>query len=247
MVKRNRGKLVLLEAGHAVPGVLKHFPESIIRYFVAKLSDIVIANGSSQLEQLNEWNIKGKIIEISTNTLYDSFSKVSLKSKEDSNSVIVSIHRGENINNRRRMEMLVNSISKISKKYSVIWYLHIPTKNKLISYGLYKKLENLRVHLSDLIPYDEFINEIYNSEFTITDGGGVVEECQMIGVPTLVWRGEHLDQNHLFENGDNLYLCNYKDKDINYFFSNYKEFKKDVEVKKGISPSIEVIDKILEL
>ena len=38
-VKRNRGNLVLLEAGHPVPGIFKHFPESVIRYIVAKISN----------------------------------------------------------------------------------------------------------------------------------------------------------------------------------------------------------------
>ena len=43
-------------------------------------------------------------------------------------------------------------------------------------------------------------------------------------VPTLVWRNEHLDQNHIFENSNNLYLCNYDDENIKYFFKNYKKF-----------------------
>jgi len=247
LIKRNGGKLVLLEGGHAVPGIFKHFPESIIRYLVAKLSDIVIANGESQIEQLHKWNIKATIIEISTNTIYDSFSKVNLVSKNNTNEVIVSIHRTENINNKRKMELLVSSIGQISSEYLVTWCLHIPTKNKLMSYKLYEELLDLKVNMSDLLPYDEFINRVYNSEFTITDGVGVVEECQIIGKPTLVWRDEHLDQNHLFEKGDNLYLCNYKEKDINYFFRNYKKLKKDIEIKEEESPSKQILDKIINL
>ena len=48
-VKRNRGNLVLLEAGHPVPGIFKHFPESVIRYIVAKISNKLIVNGESQI------------------------------------------------------------------------------------------------------------------------------------------------------------------------------------------------------
>jgi UDP-N-acetylglucosamine 2-epimerase len=247
LIKRNGGKLVLLEGGHAVPGIFKHFPESIVRYLVAKLSDIVIANGKSQIDQLSKWNVKAKVIEISTNTIYDSFSKVNLVSKKNTKEVIVSIHRTENINNKRKMELLVNSISQISSEYLVTWCLHIPTKNRLLSYKFYEKLLNLKVSLCDLLPYDDFINRIYNSEFTITDGGGVVEECQLLGTPTLVWRDEHLDQNHLFEKGNNLFLCNYKESDINYFFRNYKNFKKDIEIKDEESPSKQILDRILSL
>ena len=79
--------------------------------------------------------------------------------------------------------------------------------------------------------YDIFINKLFNSQFVITDGGGVVEECSIIGIPTLVWRNEHLDQNHIFENSQNLFLCNYQEKDVNYFLKNYKKFKTDFKKK----------------
>ena len=81
-----------------------------------------------------------------------------------------------------------------------------------------EKLKNANVNLRELIEYDKFINELHNSDFVITDGGSLVEECKLLGVPTLVWRNEHLDQNHLFEKGKNLYLSNYNQNDIKKFF-----------------------------
>ena len=245
-IKRNKGILVLLEAGHSVPGVLKHFPESIIRYISAKTADFIIATGESQITQLKKWGVKGKIIEISRNTIYDSVTNVTLNEKA-TNNVIVSIHRTENINNKSRMALLVKTLCKLDDEFNIIWHLHIPTKNMLKSHKLLNKLNKQNIHLKDLEEYDIFINKIFNSEFVITDGGGVVEECKIIGTPTLVWRNEHLDQNQIFEKSKNLFLSNYDEEDIEYFFDNYKNLKENFELTNQVSPSKEIVEELKKL
>ena len=130
-VKRNRGNLVLLEAGHPVPGIFKHFPESVIRYIVAKISNKLIVNGESQINQLKKWNVKGSILQISTNTIYDSFIGVELNQNHNKNKVTVAIHRTENINNKIKLKLLVNFLVQISERFEINWYIHIPTRNKL--------------------------------------------------------------------------------------------------------------------
>ena len=102
ITKKGRGTLVLLEAGHPVPGVLHRFPESIIRYITAKISKLLIANGKDQVKQLKKWKVKGKIIEISTNSILDSFKKVSLHDQKVNNKVTVAVHGNENLNNRKK-------------------------------------------------------------------------------------------------------------------------------------------------
>ena len=67
-------------------------------------------------------------------------------------------------------------------------------------FNLLNDLKDNDVKTKDLEEYDIFINKLNNAQFVITDGGGVVEECSILGIPTLVWRNEHLDQNHIFEN-----------------------------------------------
>ena len=241
-VKRNRGNLVLLEAGHPVPGIFKHFPESVIRYIVAKISNKLIVNGESQINQLKKWNVKGSILQISTNTIYDSFIGVELNQNHNKNKVTVAIHRTENINNKIKLKLLVKFLVQISERFDINWYLHIPTRNKLKSYNLLDELTDGNVKTLDLIQYDEFINELYSSEFVVTDGAGIVEECQLIGVPTLVWRDEHLDQEHLFEIGNNLVLSNYQTKDMNDFLENYNSLRsKKIYIHKS-SPSKEIYE-----
>ena len=100
-VKRSGGILTLLESGHKVPGIFKHFPESIVRYISAKLSDILIVNGIDQMNQLKAWRVRGNIVEISQNTIYESVVNEELSEKERSDIVLVSIHRTENLNNKK--------------------------------------------------------------------------------------------------------------------------------------------------
>ena len=110
LIRRNKGKLVLLEAGKGFPGMLKHFPESFIRYYVAKFSHYLIINGKDQLFKLKEWKVKGKILEISRNTIYDSLDLVNLEKKKDSKEIVVSIHRTENINSKSNMKKLTKTL-----------------------------------------------------------------------------------------------------------------------------------------
>ena len=244
LIRRNKGKLVLLEAGLGFPGMFKHFPESFIRLYVAKFSHFLIANGEDQINQLKTWGVKGNIIEISRNTIYDSLDLVGLEQTENKREVVISIHRTENINSKDNMKSLINVISNIKESYDVSWYLHIPTKNKLKSFNLINSNKLKNVNLIDLVPYDEFLNKLYNSEFVITDGDGVVEECYILGVPTLVWRYEHLDSNHLFSGDSSLLLSDFNfDKCLN-FFQNYKNFKTDRK-KDSSSPSKEALDKLI--
>lgn len=245
-IKRNGGILVLLEAGHPVPGIFKHFPESIIRLIAAKLADIIIVNGKSQINQLKVWGVNGKVIEIDTNTIYDSFKNVKLIKKNVKNKVTIAIHRTENLNNRKNMELLVDLLIDLPKKFEISWFLHIPTRNKLQAYKLIDTLEINKIKTSDLIQYDDFINELYNSEFVITDGAGIVEECQLLGIPTLVWRDEHLDQEHLFEIGKNLYLSKYSKSKNTEFINNYNALRtKDIYHHK-LSPSKQIVEQFLK-
>lgn len=243
-VKRSRGVLVLLESGHKVPGIFKHFPESIIRYISAKFSDILIVNGIDQIIQLKSWKVRGDIIEISQNTIYESVLNEKLTEREDNNTVLVSIHRTENLNNKKSLQLLTQNLISISERFNTIWCLHIPTKNKLKKYNLYDELSKNGIVLKDLIPYKEFLTIINNSEFVITDGGGVVEECRIIGTPTLVWRDEHLDQNHLFDENTNLKLSYYNQDSINSFIKNYRKYKNPFQVRDGSNPSSEILDNL---
>jgi UDP-N-acetylglucosamine 2-epimerase (non-hydrolysing) len=206
----------------------------------------MIANGKDQIQQLKDWKVKGDIIEISKNTIYDSLDLVSLSRKSSGKKVTISIHRTENINSKENMEKLVNNILQISSDYEVSWFLHIPTKNKLKTYNLLTLLEEGGVILEDLLPYDEFLNSLYNSNFVISDGDGVVEECYLLGVPTLVWRYEHLDSNHLFVEDTSLLLSKFDHNVCLDFYDNYKSYKK--ERKTGAnSPSEEALMKLINL
>jgi len=245
LVKRNRGNLVLLEAGLGFPGFFKHFPESFVRYFVAKMSNSMIANGSEQIFQLEKWKVKGRVIEISRNTIYDSLNLVDLKKSKESKKVVVSIHRTENIYSRENMKKLVNNILDIPNELKVVWYLHIPTKNKLKQFNLLKVLYDNKILLRDLLPYEEFLNELYSSDFVISDGDGVVEECHILGIPTLVWRYEHLDSTHLFEGTTSLFLSEYNKEKCKYFFNNYSNFR-NFNYSQKDTPSLEALNKLIE-
>ena len=91
----------------------------------------------------------------------------------------VTIHRTENIYNKKRLKSLVNLLIKLKNEnlYSEIeWYCHDITINALERNNLITTLNNNDVRLNKLILHDNFINKIYSSKAVITDGGSIAEE-----------------------------------------------------------------------
>ena len=170
--RRNKGKIALLEAGLGFPGMFKHFPESFVRYYVAKFSQFMIANGADQIQQLKDWNVKGTILEISNNTIYDSLDLVDLTQESDKKKISISIHRTENINNKENMENALRS-SYSNATELADWLVKNLNYSFRKSHGLWARIVNFsdkkgvkldELNLSDYQKFDKNINKtVYNA------------------------------------------------------------------------------------
>jgi UDP-N-acetylglucosamine 2-epimerase (non-hydrolysing) len=77
--------------------------------------------------------------------------------------------------------------------------------------------------------------------FVITDGGSVQEECALLGVPTLLWRGhtERLDGL-----GANVVVSGYRPEVIDAFLADPERLRRP-SVTPETSPSDEIIDTLV--
>jgi len=162
----------------------------------------------------------------------------------DEKYAIVSLHRFENIFNRRRFLLLINYLRRISHRMKLLFILHKPTEMKLKEYGLFETLSHSRkIELRPRYDYFRFIKLLVNCEFVITDGGSNQEECAFLGKPTLLFRKrtERLDGI-----GANVVLSNYQWNIIKDFISNYKHYTIQYE-KTGESPSSTIVRHLISL
>lgn len=102
-------------------------------------------------------------------------------------------------------------------------------------------LENIGVQLLPLLPYNEFINEIYSSRAIITDGGSISEECSILGLKTLIWR-DVIEQENLIS--ENLILSNYNTEESLKFLTKKNTYQRSTQ--NFSEPSKELVELLLE-
>lgn len=244
------GKLAKIKVAHIESGlrsfnIFHPFPEEINRILTSKLSNYYFCPGSRPLKNLKKY--KGKKINTQSNTLKDSLDLALKKSARLMNIkekyCICSIHRFENIFKKKRLKMILNAISDISKKYKIIFILHPPTKKQLEKWQLIETIKNNKnIELKNRLNYSDFIKLLQKSEFIITDGGSNQEEAFYLGKPCLIMRKTTERQEGLDRNA---VISEYNSEIISKFVESYAKYRKK-PFKNIKSPSEIIIQNILK-
>ena len=115
--KKNNLKVVHIESGHRSYNWFKPFPEEIIRSIVTRFSDILSVDSKEGESNVSKYQTKKKIIRLSRNTIYDSVvMTLKIEKPIESNTLIVTIHRTENIYNKKRLKSLISLLIKLKKE-----------------------------------------------------------------------------------------------------------------------------------
>jgi len=185
-------KNVHLEAGLRSGSLFEPFPEEISRQLCDWFSDILLAvSKRSEKNLLKQGYSKSKIKNMG-NTVVDSSlitydqAKKEYK-KQKSPYVLINIHRHENLNNKERLEKIVEIIKSV--KTNAIWPLHDNTEKYLKDYGLMKDLKKMKnLKITPLENYFKFIFLLANCKYLITDGGSIQEESLVFKKPCIILR-----------------------------------------------------------
>jgi len=243
--KINKLKIVHLESGYKSHNLLSPFPEEIIRNIVSRFSDILVVDGPEQFDNVKYFNRKKEIIQLESNTIYDS----AINSIENNilyeKKLIVTIHRTENVYNKKRLSNFVDlliEIKKLNKFDKIIWFCHDITFNSLKRNNLTKILSQNDIKLNKLLTHQEFLSQILGSSMVITDGGSIAEECSILGLNTIIWRDVVENKRYL---KNNVMLSDYNVSKILDFILNTK--KNDIKLETKGSPSKDFVNKFLQL
>lgn len=230
-------KIGTVEAGLRSFNYFKPFPEEIVRVILSHFTDFHFAPGDWAANNLKKR--KGKIINTGLNTLYDSLRVVICPRKEnDTKYAVVNLHRFENIQNKTKLRMLIESIVKVSKKIKILFILHPSTEYQLKKFDLLKDLKKKEIQILPRQNYATFINYVINSEFLITDGGSNQEETSYFGHPCLILRGETERQEGI---GKNAVISNLDKETILDFADNYEKYCCE-PIKPQKSPTKIIVD-----
>ena len=250
------GKALGLKVAHVEAGLRTHnwrtpFPEEIDRRIAGKFARLHFPPSETAEKDLRTENAKGEIVNTRYNTakdaieqswkyLSDDFKKLKLPKKY----CLVLLHRTELIENNNHLEAILKVIHEhASPKHPVVFTEHSTTWQKIRSYGFEHYLKKDGLTVIPKQPYFDFMEIVRNSDYIVTDGGGLQEDAYFLGIPTIIHRKKTERQDGL---GFNAQLSGHDTKAVAKFLKNHKDKKEFAREIEGFSPSQVVADSFKE-
>ncbi|MDA8837390.1 UDP-N-acetylglucosamine 2-epimerase (non-hydrolyzing) [Candidatus Pelagibacter bacterium] len=179
-VKRANNFLInKIKLAHVESGLRSYdyrMPEELNRLLIDHMSDILFPPTIIQSKILIDEGIPNKKIFIVGSTIADSLKMMKLKKSKDTNTILLTIHRHENTQNKKMVISIIENINKIALKnnYKIIFFCHPKTLKVL---NRYKIMLNNKIILKKPTSYKLFLEEIIKSKIIISDSGGIQEEA----------------------------------------------------------------------
>jgi len=199
-----------------------------------KLSNIIFVTRKQEKENLIKENIR-KNIYVVGNSITDSVSEILkiYKNKkkiinrynlDNNNFIYVTIHRSENVDNKKRILKIIKIINALSISYKIIFPIH-PRTHKILKKSPVKLKSN--IILVPPISYSESIYLISKCFFCFSDSGGLQEEAIILKKRCLIPSDKTPHAHYLDKNANQLININ-----NNSFSSQIKKFILSVKVNK---------------
>ena len=176
----------------------RSMPEEINRVLTDQLSQYLFTTSpEAEGNLLKEGKSKEQIFFVG-NTMIDSLEV--LKNQFDKSKIIenlnitlpfalMTFHRPSNVDSRENLNLLVDSIIKLSKIIVCVFPVHPRTKKSLDKLGVTEKINYINnIILTEPLRYIDFMSLQKNATVVITDSGGIQEESTYFGVPCLTVR-----------------------------------------------------------
>jgi UDP-N-acetylglucosamine 2-epimerase (non-hydrolysing) len=219
------------------------FPEEITRVITMRLSTLAFAPGAWAAGNLR--NIGCEVVDTQENTLLDS-TRLHLSVtagaglRPEGPYGVASIHRFENIFDRKRLQWIVDQLVACSHRRKLLFILHKPTRIKLEQNGLLAALENCPgIELRPRYDHIDFLHLVAGADFVITDGGSNQEECHYLGKPCLIMRAR---SERLEGLGENAVLSRYDPATIADFMQDPGHYQRPSLLDHDSSPSRLIVD-----
>lgn len=168
-------------------------PEEINRIITDSISDLLLVTEPSGVKNLlNEGHQQGQI-KLVGNVMIDSLrthldrATTLAKWRDFGTSprayALVTLHRPSNVDDLRKLQVLVSGLTAIAKQVPVIFPVHPRTRKNL---SLTERNGVLKI--CEPLGYLDFLSLMASARVVITDSGGIQEETTALGVPCLTLR-----------------------------------------------------------
>jgi UDP-N-acetylglucosamine 2-epimerase len=174
--------------GHIEAGMRsgdKRMLEEINRMVCDTCSDFLFVYHKNYKKKLEKENIKENVYVVG-NTIVEVAQKMKFNTLPTNDFILLDIHRPENFKYPERLRNILSYADTIGKVYN------LPVK--MLAFGrTLKSISDFKIYLGDiqvvdLMPFKEYITNVYNSKFIISDSGTAQEEPALFNTPVIVPR-----------------------------------------------------------
>tara|TARA_B110000444_G_scaffold260172_1_gene306197 strand:+ start:487 stop:2793 length:2307 start_codon:yes stop_codon:yes gene_type:complete len=185
-VSANMLKLPLAHVEAGLRGFNTKMPEESCRVNTDLLSDWHFAPSRSAILQLKREGLdRGK----SHTILSGDIMLDALKSRKEKSfspgKILITLHRNINVDDEKIRNKIIKALEEISNDYQLIWPIH-PRLRQFINANDWPK----NINCIDPLSHGDLINELEDSEWVITDSGGLQKEAYFLQKPCIVLRSE---------------------------------------------------------
>jgi len=206
-----------IEVAHVEAGLRSYdrsMPEEINRVLTDHISNYLFVPTEIAEENLRREGIRENVFLVGNTIVDATLQNIEIaeeKKEELLNTVkegdyfLLTIHRVENTDNRRRLEGIVEGILKVAEYYdkTVVFPVHPRTENKLKEYNLWDRLKNGNIEILEPMGYFKFLILEKYAKLILTDSGGVQEEACILKVPCITLR-KNTERPETLEVGSNI-------------------------------------------
>lgn len=165
----------------------KNNPEECNRIVADHLSEYLCAPDRNSVNNLKKEGIKEDNIYFTGDVMYDEFLYcVSQKDKDrylekyPKDYILMTWHRQENTNSRKRIEKILDFIEQI--KYPIVLPMHPRTKKMIEEYGLEERIKRIsNLIITAPVGYMEMVILLKHCRILISDSGGASKEASFVG------------------------------------------------------------------
>lgn len=182
--------IIHVEAG--IRSYSKINPEEVNRVIVDHISEVCFCSDKQSVSNLKKEGIEENVY-FSGDIMYDAFlqTKENLKSDiletlglQKKEYVLMTWHRQENTDSRKRMTQILSFLEKVNKK--ILYPIHPRTKKMLEEFDLWERADNIKnLIMIDPVGYREMVFLQSNCKMILTDSGGLSKESFFAGVRCL--------------------------------------------------------------
>jgi UDP-N-acetylglucosamine 2-epimerase (non-hydrolysing) len=211
-------KVAHMEAG--LRSFDRTMPEEINRIVTDSLADILWTPSPDADQNLLNEGVEPRKIKRVGNIMIDSLELLKPRIEnehalsrfdlERRNFALVTLHRPSNVDNKDKLETIIDALLRTSERLRVLFPVHPRTLKRLKEFSLIDKVNGRdRLITTGPLNYIEFMNLVMNARMLITDSGGIQEETTYLKVPCLTLR-ENTERPITISVGTNR-LCNSSD------------------------------------